>query len=171
MTAHALAGALADDVRRRVFAALVLGATDAAQVAERAGLPAREVATALRRLTDAGLVTGTDGALAVDAGHLRDLARTPRPARPSESREESVLRTFVRDGVLVGLPAQRGRRRIVLEHIARRSFAPDTAYPEREVDDALRPWCADGGSDHVTLRRYLVDELLLTRERGVYRRP
>ncbi|MEV1333807.1 DUF2087 domain-containing protein [Micromonospora costi] len=170
MTAHALANSLADDGRRRVFAAVVLGATGVREVADRAGLPARDVVTALRRLADAGLVSGADGALAVDAERLRELARVPRPARPAESREEIVLRTFVRDGVLVGLPAQRGRRRTVLEHIAGRSFAPDTAYPERAVDDALRPWCADGGSDHVTLRRYLIDELLLTRERGIYRR-
>ncbi|MFC3502909.1 DUF2087 domain-containing protein [Micromonospora krabiensis] len=171
MTRQALAGALADEGRRRVFAAVVLGAADPAEVAERAGLPPREVVTALRRLTDVGLLTDADGAYAVDEPRLRDLARTPRPTRPAEAPAETVLRTFVRDGVLVGLPAQRGRRRIVLEHIARRSFAPDTAYPERAVNDALRPWCASGGSDHVTLRRYLVDELLLTRDRGVYRRP
>lgn len=170
MTAHALAGALADDVRRRVFAAITLGATGTAQIADRAGLPARQVVTALRRLTAAGLVADAGGAFTVDEARLRELARTPQPTRPA-SPEETVLRTFVRDGVLVGLPAQRSRRRIVLEHIAQRSFTPATPYPESAVNDALRPWCADGGSDHVTLRRYLVDELLLTREQGVYRRP
>ncbi|MER7442849.1 DUF2087 domain-containing protein [Micromonospora avicenniae] len=171
MTAHALAGALADDVRRRVFAAITLGATGTVQIADRAGLPARQVVTALRRLTAAGLVVEAGGAFTVDEARLRELARTPQPTRPASSPEETVLRTFVRDGVLVGLPAQRSRRRIVLEHIAQRSFAPGTPYPESAVNDALRPWCADGGSDHVTLRRYLVDELLLTREQGVYRRP
>ncbi|MEV6375627.1 DUF2087 domain-containing protein [Micromonospora musae] len=171
MTAHALAGALADDVRRRVFAAIALGATGTAQIAERAGVPAREAVTALRRLAAAGLVVDAGGVVTLDEARLRELARTPHPTRPAASREETVLHTFVRDGVLVGLPAQRGRRRIVLEHIARRSFATDTPYPESAVNDALRPWCADGGSDHVTLRRYLVDELLLTREQGVYHRP
>jgi len=38
------------------------------------------------------------------------------------------------------------------------------------VDEALKPWCAAGGSDHATLRRYLIDEQLLTREHGVYQR-
>ncbi|TDC37533.1 DUF2087 domain-containing protein [Micromonospora sp. 15K316] len=171
MTAHALAGALADDVRRRVFAAVALGATGTTQIADRAGLPAREVVTALRRLTAASLLVDAGGAFSVDEARLRELARAPQPVRKAAGPEETVLRTFVRDGVLVGLPAQRSRRRTVLEHIARRSFTPDTPYPESAVNDALRPWCADGGSDHVTLRRYLVDELLLTRERGVYRRP
>ncbi|MFJ6955738.1 DUF2087 domain-containing protein [Micromonospora aurantiaca (nom. illeg.)] len=36
------------------------------------------------------------------------------------------------------------------------------------MDDALRRWCEGGDADHVTLRRYLIDDMLLTREQGVY---
>ncbi|MGQ5262615.1 DUF2087 domain-containing protein [Micromonospora sp. ZYX-F-536] len=170
MTADALAGALADDGRRRVFAAIVLGATNAAHVAERTDLPARAVHTGIHRLTGAGLVTRSDGALAVDEESLRAAARDRRPVDDAEPAGDPVLRTFVRDDVLVGLPAQRGRRRVLLAHIAERSFEPGTRYPERAVDEALKPWCAAGGSDHVTLRRYLIDEQLLTREHGIYQR-
>ncbi|MFI6237547.1 DUF2087 domain-containing protein [Micromonospora sp. NPDC050784] len=170
MTAHALAGALADDGRRRIFAAIVLGATSATEVAERTGLPARVVLTGVRRLTDAGLVTGADGALAADEVSLRAAARESRPADDAEPGVDPVLRTFLRAGVLVGLPAQRGRRRALLAHIVEQSFEPGTRYPERAVDDALKPWCAAGGSDHATLRRYLIDEQLLTREHGIYQR-
>ncbi|WP_330437580.1 DUF2087 domain-containing protein [Micromonospora sp. NBC_00821] len=168
MTAHVLAGALADDGRRRIFAAIVLGATSATEVAERTGLPARVVLTGVRRLTDAGLVTGADGALAPDEASLRAATRDSGPAVDAEPGVDPVLRTFLRAGVLVSLPAQRGRRRVVLAHIAEQSFEPGTRYPERAVDDALKPWCAAGGSDHATLRRYLIDEQLLTREHGVY---
>ncbi|MGI5520875.1 DUF2087 domain-containing protein [Micromonospora sp. CA-259024] len=171
MTAHALAGALADDGRRRIFAAIVLGATSATEVAERTGLPARVVLTGVRRLADAGLVTGPDGALAADEVSLRAAARDSRTADEAEPAADPVLRTFLRAGVLVGLPAQRGRRRVLLAHIAERSFERGTHYPERAVDDALKPWCASGGSDHATLRRYLIDEQLLTREHGIYQRP
>ncbi|MDO3705723.1 DUF2087 domain-containing protein [Micromonospora sp. C28SCA-DRY-2] len=167
MTAQVLAGALADDIRRQVFAAIVLGAADAPAVAGRTGLAARPVVTAIRRLRDAGLVTGDDGDLRVDADRLREAARTDPPARAAREPAEKILRTFLRDGVLVALPAQRGRRRVLLAHIAG-SFDPGVRYPERAVDDALRAWCAGGGSDHVTLRRYLVDEGLLAREQGVY---
>ncbi|MDG4810101.1 DUF2087 domain-containing protein [Micromonospora sp. WMMD1120] len=170
MSAHTLAGALADDGRRRIFAAVVLGATSASVIAERTGLPARVVLTGLRRLRDAGLVTGTDGALTVDDGWLREAARDSRPPDDADPAVDPVLRTFLRGDVLVGLPAQRGRRRVLLAHIAERSFARGTRYPERAVDDALKTWCAAGGSDHATLRRYLVDERLLTREHGVYQR-
>ncbi|WP_244251837.1 hypothetical protein [Micromonospora antibiotica] len=70
MTAQALAGALADETRRRVFAAIVLGGGDVAAVAARAALPLRQAVTAVRRLTDAGLVVEAGGDLRVDAGRL-----------------------------------------------------------------------------------------------------
>ncbi|MGC4814361.1 DUF2087 domain-containing protein [Micromonospora sp. DT228] len=171
MTAHTLAGALADDGRRRIFAAIVLGATSAAQVAERTGLPARVVLTGVRRLTDAGLVAGADGALTADEASLRAAARDSRPADNADPAADPVLRTFLRGDVLVGLPAQPKRRRVLLTHIAERSFEPGARYPERAVDEALKAWCAAGGSDHATLRRYLVDEQLLTRAHGIYQRP
>ncbi|WP_030489822.1 DUF2087 domain-containing protein [Micromonospora chokoriensis] len=170
MTAHVLAGALADDGRRRIFAAIVLGATSATEVAERAGLPARVVLTGIRRLTDAGLVIDADGVLAADEASLRATARDSRPADAAEPAADPVLRTFLRAGVLVSLPAQPSRRRVLLVHIAEQSFEQGIRYPERAVDDALKPWCAAGGSDHATLRRYLIDERLLTREHGIYQR-
>ncbi|MGC4768433.1 DUF2087 domain-containing protein [Micromonospora sp. DT44] len=171
MTAHALAGALADDGRRRIFAGVALGSTSVPEVVQRSGLAARVVRTGLGRLAAAGLITGGDGALAVDEASLRAAARDSRPADDTEPAEDPVLRTFLRGDVLVGMPAQRGRRRTLLAHIAQRSFASGTRYPERAVDDALKPWCASGASDHATLRRYLVDERLLTREQGIYQRP
>lgn len=169
MTAQQVARALADNGRRQVFAAIVLGDADAVAVAGRTGLGAREVATAVRRLVDAGLVVATTGGLKVDADGLRDLARTPASVgERSAELGDRLLRTFVGDGVLRGLPAQRGRRRTVLAHVTMESFEPGVRYPERAVDERLRAWCAQGGSDHVTLRRYLVDEGLLARDQGVY---
>ncbi|WFF05251.1 DUF2087 domain-containing protein [Micromonospora sp. WMMD1076] len=169
MTAQALAGALADERRRTVFAAIVLGARDVPAVVARTGLPARDAAVAVRRLTDAG-VLADGGGLRVDAERLREFARAgaASPAAPAANQRETILRTFLRDGALTRLPAQRGRRRVLLEHITERTFEPGRRYPEREVDEALRRWCEGGDADHVTLRRYLIDDMLLTRERGVY---
>ncbi|MER7473309.1 helix-turn-helix domain-containing protein [Micromonospora sp. NPDC000018] len=88
---QALAGALADDVRRRVFAAIVLGDAAAPAVAERTGLPARQVVTAVRRLVDAGLLADGDGELRVDADRAARStgsavpASTPSPPRPGRS--------------------------------------------------------------------------------------
>src|SRR5689334_606925 len=51
-----LVGLLADDNRRRVFAALVLGSSTLADVRRATGLDARDASRALQRLVDAGLV-------------------------------------------------------------------------------------------------------------------
>ncbi|MGY0004637.1 DUF2087 domain-containing protein [Micromonospora sp. I033] len=173
MSSQALAGALADERRRAVFAAIVPGAGDVPAVVSRTGLSARDAATAVRRLTDIGVLTDDGTGLRVDDRRLRDFARAggpPAPA-PATSPRETILRTFLRDGTLTRLPAQRGRRRVLLEHITEHSFTPGVRYPERAVDDALRRWCESGGADHVTLRRYLVDDQLLAREHSVYWRP
>jgi len=74
-----------------------------------------------------------------------------------------VLRAFVRDGRLTSVPAARGKRRVLLEHIAA-AFEPGVRYPEKDVDAVLRAW----HPDHAALRRYLVDEQLLAREGGRY---
>ncbi len=75
----------------------------------------------------------------------------------------AVLRAFLRDGRLTQIPAARGKRLVVLEHIAA-TFEPGMRYPERQVDAMLREW----HPDHAALRRYLIDEQFLAREAGVY---
>jgi hypothetical protein len=84
-----------------------------------------------------------------------------------DRRRAAVLRTFVPDDRLVRLPAKRTRRLLVLEYLAQ-AFEPGRRFPEREVDAVLRAWCAGGEVDHVTVRRYLVDEGLLARDHGMY---
>jgi hypothetical protein len=88
----------------------------------------------------------------------------PPPQRLSDDpAEDAVLTAFVRDGRLVSIPAQQSKRRVVLQHIVR-VFEPGIRYPEREVNALLAVWHAD----HAALRRYLVDEGLLSREGGLY---
>jgi hypothetical protein len=168
MTPDVLVGLLAEPLRMRVFAAVVLGAATPAEVATRTGMTVREVAEALRRLADGGLVPPASPLTAnVDA--FKQAARQTAGTReavealdPDRSRA-AVLRAFIVDGRLVAFPAVRSKRRIVLEHIAA-AFEPGVRYPEREVDAVLRAW----HPDHASLRRYLVDEELLARDGGVY---
>ncbi|MET9729214.1 DUF2087 domain-containing protein [Streptomyces sp. NPDC006458] len=172
-----LIGLFAEESRVRAFAAVALGAASPAEVAELAGLTAKGAATALLRLREHGVVTsGADGEPTVAYDLFRELARTARP-RPAaddpgtgDERTDMVLRTFVREGRLVRLPARWNRRELVLRHIAEQTFVPGIAYPERVVDEKLGAWCEDGEVDHVSLRRYLVDLRQLSRSEGVYRR-
>lgn len=166
---------LAEPARLRVFAAVVLGAGTRHEVTAATGLDVREVLGALRRLADGGLVELTGDRVAPVDGALGALARrtvAPEPVEDlgyTDERVATVLRTFVRNGRLLGLPAQHNRRIVVLEHVAQ-SFEPGVEYSEAEVNAALVAWCDGGCVDHVTVRRYLVDAGLLRRENGVYAR-
>ncbi|CAL9333893.1 DUF2087 domain-containing protein [Streptomyces sp. Tu 3180] len=177
MTAEDVVRLFADETRVRVFAAVALGAGSAAEVAERTGLPAKDALLALRRLEEREVVAADGDGLAVAYDSFRRLAREaagPRPAQDhgtGDERAETVLRTFLKDGRLVKLPAQWNRKMLVLRHVAERTFEPGREYAETEVNDRLRAWCEGGRLDHVTLRRYLVDLHHLHRSDGVYRRP
>jgi len=173
MTPDALVGLLAEPDRLRVVSALVLGARTPVQLIEVTGLNQRAIGQALQRLETAGLVSSGPDGFAVHTDVFKEVARAAAPSHQTEDhgyadeRIESLVRTFVRDGRLLGLPAQRSRRRTVLEHVAQ-SFQPGMRYPEQEVDAVLRAWCAGGTADHVSLRRHLVDEGLLSRASGEY---
>ncbi|HJP73175.1 MAG TPA: DUF2087 domain-containing protein [Pseudonocardiaceae bacterium] len=175
MDATALVRVLAEPVRMKVFAAAVLGAGSAAQAAQFAGVTAREAAAALHRLTEARLVAATGERLVVRTEVFAEIARQAAPPTPAEDhgytdpKVANVVGTFVREGRLLGLPAQQSRRSIVLEHVAQ-SFEPGVDYPETAVNAMLTELAEGGAVDHVTLRRYLVDEQLLRREDGIYRR-
>lgn len=71
------------------------------------------------------------------------------------------LRAYVREGRIAVLPAKRSRRRLLLEQVAQ-AFEPGLRYPERDVDEILKPLF----DDHCALRRYLIDEDLLSRTPG-----
>jgi hypothetical protein len=167
--AGTLVGLLADPTRLKVVAALALGAETLEQVAEASGLPLKDVALAARRLARAGLVRRDGKTLELHAARFGEAARAAAEAAPPPERlsddpaEDAVLSAFVRDGRLVSIPAQQSKRRVVLEHIVR-VFEPGVRYPEREVNALLAVWHPDVAA----LRRYLVDEALLTRDAGVY---
>jgi len=177
-TAEQLVRLFAEESRTRAFAAVALGAGTPEQVALTAALSPRETAAALRRLREQGAVTtGDDGDLRVAYEVFRararaDARREQGTVEGGTGRTDMVLRTFVRDGRLVRLPARWTRKKLVLRHIAEQTFEPGVEYPERTVDAKLRAWCEDSDEiDHVTLRRYLVDLHHLHRSEGVYRRP
>lgn len=169
MRPEALCGLLAEPDRLTTFAAVVLGAATPSEVASRTGLPARQVVVALRRLEQGGLVATVDGRIVAEANAFKEAVREHAPAPAAEEdldpdrAKAAVLRVFVRDGRILRMPAARSKRRIILEHLAA-SFEPGVRYPERAVDAILRAWY----DDHASLRRYLIDEGLMSREDGVY---
>jgi hypothetical protein len=164
--AATLLGLLADDDRLRVVAALALGAVTTAEVRERTALDARTAGRALARLEDAGIVHADGAGWVLDVTPLREAARVPAPAEDygdTDAETAKVLRAFLRDGRITRMPAHRSKRRVLLDHVVQ-VFEPGERYPEAEVNAMLRAFA----DDYVTVRRYLVDEDLLSRESGVY---
>ena len=165
-----LVGLLADDDRRRVVAALVLGAVDTDAVVEASSLTVARVGRALARLEDAGLVErGSDGTLVLLERAFAAAVRTAPPNRsdagPAGPTDEAtaVLSRFVRDGRLVSIPSSRTKRLVVLELLAQ-EFEPGRRYSESMVNLVLSRWHPDTAA----LRRYLVDEGFLDRAAGEY---
>jgi len=168
-----LAGLMADPARRRVVAALILGATTTADVREATGLDARAAGRALSRLVDADLVVRDEKGfhyLVEEAfGHAaRAAAPTADAAQPDEHGDATpevarVLRAFVRDGRLLSIPTVRAKRLVILDLLAQ-EFEPGRRYSERRVNTILGRW----HEDTAALRRYLVDEEFMEREAGEY---
>jgi hypothetical protein len=168
MKAATLSGLLGNEDRLRVVAAIALGARTVGDISSAARVAPDDVRRTLPRLVAAGVVDRKDG-LRIDLAAFRDAARE-RPPRsrglPDATPEQSrTLRNFVEDGRLKSVPVKASQRRLVLEYLAAR-FDPDVAYAEREVNELLGRF----HDDYASLRRYLVDEGLLVRSGGVYRR-
>jgi hypothetical protein len=88
------------------------------------------------------------------------------PGRRKLTELEKVVRTFLRDGRLVSIPAKPRKRDLLLPVILDRCFPDDRDYEEREVNMRL----ALLHPDVAALRRYLVDGRLMSRDGGIYRR-
>ncbi len=170
LSSRALVGLLAEETRRAVFAALVLGDDDPPTIANRIGASTRDTMAALDRLVAGGLVEPLErGRFHLLAGAFQLAARREAPDdEPTAFGDEAtdrrrILDRAFADGRLRAMPAKHSRRLVVLDHIAQR-FEPGLRYSERQVNAML----ATIDSDTAALRRYLIDERLLDRADGEY---
>lgn len=157
-----------DPIRLAVLGAASLGAIDVDAIADRLDVDPRRVTKELGKLIDAGLIR--DGRLEQEA--VREVARSlPQHEEasaevvegPWNAEESRVLSNFFRGSRLIEIPSQQSKRRIVLERLAM-EFEPGVRYDEREVNFTLQLFHAD----YAALRRYMVDEGIMTRAEGVY---
>lgn len=177
---------LADIGRLRIVGRLADGPATPAELSESLGRSRKEVDRQLERLAAAGLVERDERAerdgpyrLRIAAVHAlgRGLAsiaaadpgrELPGPdGSPLPAEDARVLRGFFRDDRLTSIPARDSRRIVVLRYLRDRCFTEDRPYPEKEVNQRLALFHPDVAS----LRRSMVDEGLLTRAEGFYRRP
>ncbi|MFN2557268.1 MAG: DUF2087 domain-containing protein [Nitriliruptorales bacterium] len=162
---------LLDPHRLAVVGLVALEPLSTAELAARTGQRERDVLATLAPLTDAGIVTRDDARHRLVPEALRELARNlPQPEPPAEvvflgmtEEERQVLARFFQGRRLLEIPAQRAKRRIVLERIAL-DFEPGLRYSESDVNALLVHY----HEDYAALRRYLVDEGFLDRAEGRY---
>jgi hypothetical protein len=169
LDATALVGLLADPHRRRVVAAVELGARHVDEVVAATGLTASQVAKALGKLIETSLVINSADGLSVAGDAFQRAARQaktrPPPTEFADLPENArkVLRAFVVDGRLQSIPVSPAKRMVVLDWLAQ-AFEPGKTYSEQMVNLAL----GQRHADTAALRRYLVDNGFLERAEGRY---
>jgi hypothetical protein len=162
---------LADADRLKIAGLLGVKALSASQVAERLGIKQSEAAHHLDVLVEAGLAHKEGVAYLLDSRALemqsrRMLAQShpPAPQYEGDDFEVKTLRAyFNRDGTLKSIPNQNKKLMVILNHLAK-DFERGVKYPESQVNQMLRRY----HEDHAALRRYMVDNGQLQREKGIY---
>jgi hypothetical protein len=169
LDATALVGLLADNNRRRIVAAVELGARHVEAVVAATELTPAQVAKALGKLIETGLVVQGTAGLSLVAEAFQQAARranmqaqsTEFDDAPDEARK--VLRAFVVNGRLQSMPVAAAKRMVILDWLAQ-EFEPGHKYSEKMVNLMLGKRHADTAA----LRRYLVDHGFLDRADGQY---
>ncbi len=165
---------LADAERVKIAGLLGVEALTSTQVADRLGMDANKVTQHLQRLVAVGLAHKEGDVYRLDSQALEKLTRQvlaqshpPAPEYEGDEFEVKTLRAYLsRDGTLKTIPTQHKKLMVILGHLVK-NFKPGVQYPESQVNQTLRKFHEDTAS----LRRYMVDNGLLRREKGIYWRP
>ena len=169
---------LADKSRLQILGSLLEEDMYVERLAERLALTPATISFHLKKLEEAGCVTSrkeqyyTMYALRREVFDRRiieiiggESAEKDVQARRDEEYRQKILKTFFVYGRLTGIPAQRKKRRVCLEEIAK-AFEPGKAYSEKEVNEMILR-CHE---DYCTIRREMIGEGIMKRADGMYTR-
>ena len=167
---------LADKSRLQILKSLAVEDMYVERLAQRLGLTAATVSFHLKKLAQAGAVSSyksqyytmyTLNRALFDTTILDIVQEESEEADLQAQRDEAyrqhVLDSFFQDGRLKTIPAQRKKKRIVLQALVEQ-FEPHHIYPAGEVNAILARY----HDDVCTLRRDLVGEGLLERDAQGY---
>ncbi len=82
-----------------------------------------------------------------------------------EQFRQKVIESFFVNGRLIKIPSKRKKRLVILEELLK-SFEDGREYTEKEVNLII----GQVHEDFCTLRREMVDERYLRRDRGIYKK-
>jgi len=170
--------ALSDHSRVKILISLMESPMYVELLSERLELTASTVSFHLKKLEEVGLVQKHKDQYYIIYEICPDileqsLALLIKPKTTGMTIEDErealyrkkVLDTFFKFNKLKTIPVQRKKRLIILEKMLE-SFALDRDYTEKEVNLII----ADYHDDFATLRREFINERLMTRENGIYKR-
>lgn len=163
--------ALSDKDRLRIIGVLALGSHSLDEISSRLNIKPASILRHLEYLAHLSLVKQEDQKYWLDTDALEEMARkqlsdlrprsTPKDFE-GDDYERKILSDFVKpDKRLKSIPSQEKKLQVLLRYIAQ-SFEPDQQYTEKQVNTIL----SDFYEDTASLRRYLIDYKLLSREVG-----
>ncbi|MBQ9993397.1 MAG: metalloregulator ArsR/SmtB family transcription factor [Clostridia bacterium] len=167
---------LADKSRLQILKSLASEDMYVERLAERIGITAATVSFHLKKLAEAGAVTSYKSQYYTMYSLSREVFNTTILEILSEQSDEAdlqsqrdakyrqrVIDSFFEYGKLKSIPVQRKKERIILERIVQ-SFEYDRMYTEKEVNIII----AEFHDDFCTLRRDMISERLMGRDKGSY---
>lgn len=166
---------LADQTRLRILGLVANQKRSVEELAALLDLKPSTVSWHLARLKEIGLVEmraeGTTHLYRMNGkglGRIHKLLGAPQRMALIGDVEEGawerkVVGDFLEAGRLKEIPAYRKKRQIILRWLVRQ-FEFGRTYPEAEVNEIIKRY----HPDTATLRRELVGEKLMARERGIY---
>ena len=168
--------ALADKSRLQILKSLAIEDMYVERLAQRLDLTPATISFHLKKLSEAGAVSScksqyytmyTLNREVLNTGILSLILAQSDEADAQAARDaayrQKVIDSFFEYGKLKSIPAQRKKERIILEVIAEK-FDHDRIYSEREVNLII----ADFHDDFCTIRRDMIAEKLLDRDRNGY---
>ena len=166
---------LLDEDRLKILGALAQQAWPVDTLAQQ--LRVNRLPVHLHKLAEAGLVNqGIEQGVEfyqLDSQQILKLKKrlfARDEASEAQSPDEQDLAKFVKRDQVAQLPVHPAKLRLVLNWLADK-FQINVEYSERAVNELLKGLTADPvAADHVTLRRLLIDHLLLVRQAGIYQR-
>lgn len=167
--------ALADESRLKIIGILANQECSVEELASMLGLQAPTVSHHLGKLRSVGLLDmrreGTTHFYRLDVESLQRMSAQflshERVALPwhasADAWERKVLESFTDQGNLKNIPASHKKKLVILRWLAAQ-FEPGRRYKEVEVNEILKQY----HPDFATLRRELIDNVLMVRQSGVY---
>ncbi len=167
---------LSDKSRLQILKSLAIEDMYVERLSERLGVTAATISFHLKKLAEAGAVTSYKSQYYMMYSLNKEIFQMPildiltersdeaeiQQQRDQEYRQR-VIDSFFEYGKLKSIPVQRKKERIILEEIVRH-FEYDRVYSEREVNIII----ADFHDDFCTLRRDMISEKLMDRDRNGY---